>query len=135
MDAQMAGGGRDRADTGLVEAAATKPAAPAAVKGQVVGWLVAQRALGLRRVEGVLAHLAGVRRPECGRRQERGRRAGGVLPLILVVADRRIELELLGELVDRIAEHGPGVVVLRVRQEGRVRVVANGLAGSTSGVS
>ena len=127
MHAQVAGRRGDRAHAGLVEAATAKSAAPAAVESQVVGRLVAQRALGLHRAEGLLAHLAGVSRAECRRRQERGGRVGGVLPLILVVADRRVELPLLGELVGRVGEHRPGVVVLRVRQErevgiGRVRI-------------
>ena len=126
MHTELAVGGRDRADAGLVEAAAAKPTAPAAVEGQVVGRLVAQRAFGLRGVEGRIAYLAGVRGTE--------RCAAGTVPAyrwcsraVLVVADGRIELPLLVELVGRIAEYRPGVVVLRVRQErdvgvGRVRI-------------
>ena len=59
MHAEVVGRCRDRAHAGLIEAAAAKPAAPAAVESQVVARLVAQRALGLRRVEGVLAHFTG----------------------------------------------------------------------------
>ena len=59
-----------------------------------------------------------------GIRQELGWREGRILALVLVVAHRRVDLELVGHLEGRIREHRPGVVVLLVGEEGRVRIVA-----------
>jgi hypothetical protein len=63
-----------------------------------------------------------MRRAQRRSRQEGRRRIGGVLAMVFVVTDCRIQLELPGELVGRIGEDGPGVVVLGVGQERGVGV-------------
>ena len=86
----------DRADAGLVEAAAAESAAPAAVHRHRVRRLPAQRDLRLCLAPGVRAHLAreGLRLRRGRLRQERGRRIGRVAALVLVVAHRGVDLEL-----------------------------------------
>jgi len=109
----------DGSDAGLVEAAAAEAAAPAAIEGQVVDRLVAQRRLRLPFAPRLLADLAGEGR---GIRQERSRRFGRVLARVLVVAQSDVELELFREGDRHVAEDRPGVVALRVGEVGEARV-------------
>jgi hypothetical protein len=100
FDADEAVGERHRADAGLVEAARAEAAAVAAIDGQVGIGLPGQRHLGLPVVERFGAHIAGGALGEAGNvGQKGGRCQRRVFALVVVVAQRGVDRELVAEIV------------------------------------
>jgi hypothetical protein len=82
---------RRLADAGLVETAAAEAAADVRVQGQVIVRLVAQRELGLPGIPALVALVTELQVQARGVVQRRRQR--GVLPIVLVVAQREARLD------------------------------------------